>query len=65
MVIDCGDVRVRAPADFAHRRVAEPRLGENLAPRLQKLAACLGMTLSSGTGWQLQFHFKQIIQTNV
>ena len=39
MIIDRRDVRARAPANLAHRRIAKTNLRKNLARRLQKLAA--------------------------
>ena len=58
MVVDGGDVRARAPADFAHRCVAEAGLGKHRARRLQKLAAGLGRVRAGGSGWRLRFHFQ-------
>ena len=65
MVIHRSDVRARAAANFAHGRVTVTGPGKHLARRLQKLAARLGMAGVAGSGWQLRFHFKRIIQTNV
>ena len=53
MIIHGGDIRARAPADLAHRCIAETGLGKHFGPRLQKLAARFGMVRAGGSGWRL------------
>ena len=66
MVIDGGNIRARAAADFAHGRVAEAGFGEHPARRLQKLAARFIMALGLAVRPAISNScFKRIIKTFV